>query len=76
MQTFLLDTCALSHVQLFVYASGAQDVLSHGAASSGPGRALAGGVGLMIAVYAGMGASGTSRHYLYITAAIHVCVVN
>ena len=44
--------------QLFVYASGAQDVLTRGAASSPTGRALAAGVGLMLAVYCGFNASG------------------
>lgn len=43
---------------LFIYASGAQDVLTRGAASSPVGRALAGGVGLMLAVYCGINASG------------------
>ncbi|XP_052801644.1 aquaporin-3-like isoform X2 [Mya arenaria] len=43
---------------LFVYASGAQSILSHGEASTVPGRALAAGAGLMIAVYCGINASG------------------
>ncbi|XP_052799302.1 aquaporin-10-like [Mya arenaria] len=55
----LLSTFILA---MFVYASGAQDLLSHGSASSPTGRALAGGVGLMIAVYAGLGASGGSAN--------------
>ncbi|XP_052801645.1 aquaporin-3-like isoform X3 [Mya arenaria] len=42
---------------LFVYASGAQSILSHGEASTVPGRALAAGAGLMIAVYCGINAS-------------------
>ncbi|XP_053375470.1 aquaporin-10-like isoform X1 [Mercenaria mercenaria] len=50
MSTFMLA--------LFVYASGAQDVLTRGAASSPTGRALAAGVGLMLAVYCGFNASG------------------
>ena len=44
--------------QLFVYSSGAQSVLSYGVASSAPGRALASGVGLGLAVYCGFNASG------------------
>lgn len=45
--------------QLFVYASGAQYVLTYGEASSTTGRALAAGVGLTIAVYATLKTSGT-----------------
>ncbi|KAL4223055.1 Aquaporin-7 [Mactra antiquata] len=43
---------------LFVYASGAQDILTRGASSSPSGRALASGVGLGLAVYCGFNASG------------------
>lgn len=45
--------------QFFVYSSGAQYILTDGEASSVPGRALASGVGLMLAVYCGFNASGT-----------------
>lgn len=43
---------------LFVYASGAQSVLSKGEASSVVGRALAASCGLSMAVYCGFNASG------------------
>ncbi|XP_052235786.1 aquaporin-9-like isoform X2 [Dreissena polymorpha] len=47
---------------LFVYASGAQFLLSEGWASSATGKACAAAVGLTIAVYAGMGAAGGSAN--------------
>ena len=50
--------------QLFVYASGAQSILSYGAASSFTGRALCSGAGLTLAVYTGFNASGTYFHLL------------
>ena len=50
--------------QLFVYAGGAQHVLSHGEASSASGRAFAGAAGLMIAVFATIGTSGKWNDFL------------
>ena len=55
--------------QLFVYASGAQSILSYGAASSFTGRALCSGAGLTLAVYTGFNASGT---YFFITQFLRV----
>ena len=56
--TLLVLSCHGSFFQLFVYASGAQYILSHGTASSPMGRALTSGAGLTLAVYTGYKASG------------------
>jgi hypothetical protein len=56
-----------------VYASGCQDVLTRGAASSVQGKALACGVGLMLAVYCGFNASGMAQ-ILYRCLFINKCL--
>lgn len=51
-------------LQLFVYASGTQYLVTYGEASSAAGKALAAGVGLTIAVYATLGTSGERNFVL------------
>lgn len=55
----LSEICSTYILAIFCYGAGAQDILSHGKASSIAGRALACGSGLTLGVYVGFYASGS-----------------